>query len=100
MVFTEYRDLDGDSKVEWILGQCWYRVSPNRWAEIYLGDKWEHRSPGWLEISVLWHEYCHAEAYLEDGISNNHDKVFYTKRRRKVQYWIGDLIAKMVYPFL
>lgn len=70
------------------------------WSAIWLDDKWQDRKLGWLEMSVLWHEYCHAECYLEDMELNGHDDVFQAKKRRKINYWIGDYITKFLCPFL
>ena len=81
-----------------VLGRC--NCYPSGWCAIYLGKNFEDRSLGFLEMSVLWHEYCHAEAYLEDMKSNAHDNVWKAKKKRKMKYVIGDAIAKMVYPLL
>lgn len=79
------------------MGKCTHRR--NR-CEIYLDDKWENRKLGWLETSVLWHEFCHANAYLEDGVRDGHNKHFVEYRKRKPKYSWGDLVAKLIYIFL
>ena len=98
VIVKGYANLDGDSKTRWTLGRCSYRYSSAPYSDIYLGERFEKRKLGWLETSVLYHEYCHAETYLEDGEANGHDKVFHAKRRRKPKYWIGDFVAKLLYP--
>ena len=80
------------------MGSC--AEYPNLWCSISLHEKWKNRPLGLLEESVIWHEYCHAEAYLEDGDPNGHDEVFKSKRKRKLKYVIGDAFAKFLFPIL
>ena len=70
------------------------------WCNIWFDDKWKSRPLGWLEESVLWHEYCHAEAYLEDMEGNGHDEVWKAKKNRKPKYVIGDAFAKFLFQIL
>ena len=88
-----YKDLGGTT-----MGICQSYASG--WSNIWLDNKWKNRPLGWLEESVLWHEYCHAEAYLEDMEGNGHDEVFKSKRKRKLKYVIGDAFAKFLFPIL
>ena len=80
-----------------ILGLCSYYKNL---CEIRLGDKFEDRPLGWLETSILWHEFCHANAYLEDGEDDAHNDHFAEYRKRKMTYFWGNLVAKFVYIFL
>lgn len=93
--FVGWEDLDGDGQT--VLGRCTYRKIM---CEIRLGDRFKDKALGWLETSVLWHEFCHANAYLEDGESDGHNKHFAEYRKRKMTYFWGDLVAKLVYIFL
>ena len=94
-----YKDLSGNT-----MGECWHKSEPYHYpwyfCEIYLDTKWKDKPLGWLETSVLWHEYAHAEAYLEDGVPNSHDEVWKAKRNRKLKYVIGDAFAKFLFPIL
>ena len=94
-----YKDLSGTT-----MGICRHICKPYQhpcyFCEIYLDTKWKDKSLGWLETSVIWHEYCHAEAYIEDGKSNDHDEVWKAKRNRKLKYVIGDVFAKFLFPIL
>ena len=94
--FYGWEDLNHDGK--FVLGN--ETEYPSGWSAIRLGKNFEDRSLGWLELSVLWHEYCHAECYLEDMKGNSHDDTWRAKKNRKTKYVIGDAIAKLVYPFL
>ena len=94
-----YNDLSGTT-----MGICRHICKPYQhpcyFCEIYLDTKWKDNPLGWLETSVIWHEYCHAEAYIEDGKSNDHDEVWKAKRNRKLKYVIGDVFAKFLFPIL
>ena len=93
--FVGWEDMDEGATT--VLGKCRYRTDR---CEIRLGDRFEDRPLGWLETSVLWHEFCHANAYLEDGESDAHNKYFVDYQKRKKKYFWGDILAKFVYVFL
>lgn len=95
ITFVGYENLDSGG--HFVLGSCAYYPDHCR---IRLGDHYVDRKLGFLEMCVLWHEYCHAEAYLEDMISDGHGKVFKEKRKRKMKYVIGDVFANLAYPFM
>ena len=94
-----YKDLNGTT-----MGECHYMCKPYHhpwyYCEIYLDIKWKNRPLGWLEESVIWHEYCHAEAYLEDGESDAHNDHWRDLRKRKPKYLIGDWVAKFLFQIL
>lgn len=96
VIFKGWEDLNESDS--FVLGACW--EYPAGWCVIKLGKNFEDNKLGFLEMSVLWHEYCHAEAYLEDMKTNNHDEVWKAKKKRKTKYVIGDAIAKLLYPIL
>ena len=50
-----------------------------------------------LFTSVLWHEFCHCEPWIKDGISDGHGKHWQTRLWRKPLYAIGQWVAKLVY---
>lgn len=95
VIFQGWENMN--EKGSWVLGRC--RYYPD-WCSIRLGDSFKAKPLGWLETSVLWHEYCHAECYLEDMKSNGHDSEWKAKKNRKMKYVIGDAIAKLIYPIL
>lgn len=97
ITFEGWHNLNEDTTI--VLGTCSYIFNPLH-CEIRLGDKFEKRKLGWLETSVLWHEFCHANAALEDGIPDTHNKHWRDYRKRKMKYWIGDAVAKFMYIFL
>lgn len=94
--FTGWRKLHADNPHGLRLGQYNGYHDPLR-CEIHLDDGWEDNSLGWLETSVLWHEFCHAVAYLEDGKCDAHNKHWFNLTWRKPWYVIGDWVAKAVY---
>ena len=69
------------------------------WSEITLGHKFEHKRFGWLERSVLWHEFSHAIAYHEDKIGDKHNDHWKEIQKQKPLLVLGDLIAKFTYIF-
>ena len=93
--FVGLEDLGGSLSEGFTLGVC-------RWgngkAEVALGNRFDG-TLGWLETSVLWHEMCHAIAYLEDLKGNGHDARWRELRNSKKGYMIGDWVAKLVYLF-
>lgn len=94
VTFMGFKKLGGSLKEGYTLGVCSYSDGK---AEIWLGDRWLNGGMGWLETSVLWHEECHAIAYLEDLKGNGHDARWRELRNSKKLYMIGDWIAKLVY---
>lgn len=95
VVFGGYRNMDESNPKRWVLGKCYYTYRVR--CDIHLGWKFEKRELGWRETSVLFHEFCHALAYLEDGEDDDHNMYWRKLRRSKPKYWIGDLFAKMTY---
>lgn len=93
--FDGWKNMDEGGRL--VLGKCF---NYTKRSEIYLGDRWEDRELGWLETSVLWHEFCHANAFLEDGVGDGHNDHFMAYKFRKKKYFFGDLIAKVVFGFL
>lgn len=69
------------------------------WSEIILGHKFEHKRFGWLERSVLWHEFAHAIAYHEDKIGDEHNDHWKEIQKQKPLLILGDWIAKFTYIF-
>lgn len=53
--------------------------------------------PDWFLRSLLWHEYCHAEAYLEDCESDAHKEHWREYRRRKWFYLLGEYLGEFLY---
>lgn len=98
--FIGYTNLSPNAPKRFVLGQCWYKRYPQLHCEILLADKYADRKLGWLEMSVLWHEVAHAIAFLEDGISDDHNDHWKDIRKHKRIYWIGDFFAKLVFPFM
>lgn len=98
VVFYGWEPLTSDKpNTTVILGRCHYHSRPNLWCHIYLGIKFQDRKLGWLEESVLWHEFCHAQAFLEDGISDSHNNHWFDLTWRKPWFVIGDWVAKILY---
>lgn len=98
VAFSGYRNMDKNNPKRWVLGKCYYTTLKR--CDIYLGWKFEKRKLGWRETSVLWHEFCHALAYLEDGKGDAHNDYWRELRRSKPKYLIGDWFAKMTYLFM
>lgn len=90
--FYGYNELGNN-----VMGICQYRNSN---CFIWIDEVFRDKKIGWIETSILWHEFCHAEAYLEDGKINGHDYVFKSKLRRKLFYYIGDIVSKFVFVFM
>lgn len=80
-----------------VLGLC---TSYPEFSHIRLGLRFRNRKLGWLETSVLWHEFAHAVAYHEDGKGNDHDSRWREIRDSRPLYKWGDRIADFVYVFL
>lgn len=95
VIFQGWENMN--EKGTWVLGRC--RYYPD-WCSIRLGNRFRSKPLGWLETSVLWHEFCHANAVLEDRIGDGHNQHWRDYRKRKPKYWIGDFFAKVVYLFL
>lgn len=77
------------------LAICRY-VSTNM-CEVQMAEFWKDMRAGWLRDSVLWHEFCHAQAYLEDGDPNGHDARWRELRNSKPKYRLGDALASLLY---
>lgn len=58
-------------------------------SEIWLDDRMEDMKLGWLETSILWHEFCHAECFLTGHFDDLHGELFQDKLERKMIYWLG-----------
>ena len=95
VIFVGYKDLGSTT-----MGLCRQFPYEHLYCEIYLDDRWVPKDLGWLQMSVLWHEFCHANAFLEDGVSDAHNAHFKEYLRRKPKYWIGDIVAKFACPFI
>lgn len=81
-----------------ILGKCiYYR---NLSCCIIMGHKFKNRPLGWREKSVLWHEFCHACAWQEDGEDDAHNNHWKDLRRRKPWYVLGEWIADFTYSLM
>lgn len=98
VTFSGYRDMDESNPKRYVLGKCYY--TNRELCNIYLGLKFKDRKLGWRETSVLFHEFCHAFAYLEDGVPDAHNDYWRQLRKDKPKYWIGDIFAKMTYLFM
>ena len=96
VIFVGYKDMDDGFGS--ILGLCCHY--DGGFSTIMLGGRFEDRPLGWLEKSILWHEFCHANAYLEDMVSNGHDIHFYEYLCRKPNYVLGDYYACLLYEFM
>lgn len=96
--FSGYRNMDENNPKRYVLGKCYYTTRER--CDIYLGWRFEDRLLGWRETSVLFHEFCHAFAYLEDGKGDAHNDYWRELRRSKPKYLIGDWMAKMTYMFM
>lgn len=59
-------------------------------SEIWLDDCMEDMKLGWLETSILWHEFCHAECFLTGHFYEHHDGLFQEKMKQKMIYRIGE----------
>lgn len=66
-------------------------------STIYLDEDMQ-KAPVFFRECVLWHEFCHANAFNEDGDSDAHNAHFREYRRRKALYWIGDMLFKLIGP--
>ena len=104
IVFVGWANLKADNPKSLRLGQCNYYINSylfsSTYTMIFLGIRFKERKLGWMETSVLWHEFCHACAFLEDSKSDGHNNHWRDLRRRKPHYVLGDWVAKMIYRFL
>lgn len=71
-----------------------------KYVIVKLGIRFEDRRLGWMEKSVLWHEFCHSRAYQDDWKPNGHDRTWRAYKNEKKVYVLGDAFAKLLYPFL
>lgn len=92
--FNGYVDISPST----VMGHCIYR--DRHLCVIELDIKWKKRKYGYLERSVLWHELCHARAYLEDGVSDAHNDHFKEYLKQEPMLYVGDILAKFVWFFL
>lgn len=101
IVWKGYAELGGSITDGYRNGQCnYYKVlaeQPYGRCEIWLDEEMK-ASPDFFKTCVLWHEFCHANAYNEDLSSDNHNAHFREYRRRKPLYWIGDMLYKWISP--
>lgn len=97
--FKGYRDLDRTNPMKFVYGRCYYH-GPINTCTIYLSTRYKDRKLGWRETSVLWHEYCHAVAYLEDNKDDQHNAHWRDLRRGKPLYVLGDWVAKFTGLFM
>lgn len=97
--FKGYRDLDRTKPKKFVYGRCYYHDYIPM-CTIYLSTRYKDRGLGWMEKSVLWHEFSHAIAYLEDGKDDAHNGHWRDLRRGKPLYVLGDWVAKLTGPFM
>lgn len=95
-VFGGYEHLSTSKKV--VLGNCRY-VSRYK-CVVHLGSRFEKRPLGMCETAIAFHEFSHANAFLEDGKSDGHNAHWREYRKRRKDLWMWDIIAKFVYVFL
>lgn len=65
-----------------------------RYCIVELSDKLDN---DFLLTSVFWHEFCHCEPWIKDGISDGHSGTWPKRLWRKPIYAIGQFLAKIVY---
>lgn len=75
--------------------KCWYHSTTVR-VTIGLNEKVKD-VPEILQHSLLWHEFCHAWAYLEDGVSDDHNTHWRYLRRKKMVYVLGEYLLEFLY---
>lgn len=81
------------------LGNCkYYEGLVHNACIISISDKF--RDYSFLFDCILWHEFCHAEYYLLNGVSDHHSEKFHRRQWRKPILAIGDYIAKIVNGFI
>lgn len=104
ITFMGWHELKADNPKSVRLGQCNYYLksylSSSVYAEIRLGIGFKDRRLGWLEKSVLWHEFCHACAFIEDERDDAHNDHWRDLRRRKWWYVLGEYIADFTYSLM
>lgn len=98
--FEGWYNMDETNPRKWIYGMCYYGLYHTKTCRIRLGDRFEGRRLGWREKSALWHEFCHAYAFLEDGESDGHNMHWRELRRKKPVYLLGDWALKFTYPLM
>lgn len=92
--FAGYRELG--TRYRPTMGLCTSWVDR---SAITLGHKFEKRKLGWLEESVLWHEFAHAVEYHEDKDGAGHSDRWREIKSGKRWYVLGDALAKFLYFF-
>ena len=100
VIWCGFKELGGSVSDGYTSGRCEYKatVSGNvreMRSDIYL-DTGMRDAPAFFRTCVLWHEFCHANAYNEDGIDDSHNSRFLKYRKRKILYWLGDCIFKAI----
>lgn len=98
--WSGYTELGGSISKGYRNGECRYYTVTTAdgtypLSRIYLDE--EHgQAPAFFQTCTLWHEFCHANAFNEDTEDNDHDRHFREYRRRKVSYWLGDMLYKLI----
>ena len=84
-----------EGKVIKCLGLTYFRHDGNdRCCNV---DILESMNNEFLATSVFWHEFCHCEPWIKDGISDGHSGTWSKRLWRKPIYAIGQWIAKLAY---
>lgn len=95
LVDGEYIYYEFDGKLTKCLALTYYKKTENiRWNYIEILNRMTNE---FLATSVLWHEFCHCEPWIEDGISEGHGDKWLRRLWRKPLYAIGQWLAKIVY---
>lgn len=71
-----------------------YDTFGNRYCIVEIDDVLKN---DFLRVSVMWHEFCHTEPWIKDGISDGHGDNWLRRLWRKPIYAIGQWLAKVVY---
>lgn len=98
--FEGWQDMDETNPRKWVYGKCYYGLYHTKTCRIHLGDRFESRPFGFFEKCALWHEFCHACAFLEDGVSDGHNAHWRELRAEKPAYMVGDMVLKLIYPIM
>lgn len=93
--FSGWAELGGSEEAGWTMGRCDSLAWSDGTCESRITlDVGMRDAPGFIVRSVLWHEFCHANAFNEDGTGNGHDAHFRRYVRRRPLYWLGDEVAE------
>lgn len=97
-----YEELGGSSAKGFVMGQCrmtkYRKQGSDEWtprSTIY-ADVGMRNAPSYFQTCNLWHEFCHAWAYNEDGEDDAHNSHWREYRRTILKYWFGDLLLKVL----